>query len=456
LDDGRVRTYLRRRYAWWVWRRRRHAWSVLQRIGDLRARPLILAYVDDLAVEGPSFASLYDVYTAIVEMWLAREKRFVPDSDALRNFSARLAVDLYLHREERGGEHADLDQIRDLVSTNGIPLEEWQFSGRSLLVRSAVRRYRFAHRSFLEYFWVRALEEGDPACFRVPWTDLMTQFALERLPVLTSTTTYRRALGGLARALVDGSVDLDAARHVVEHAGHPHLRPNALPSVGVQPVSSALFIASMLEVLFGSDIFRLRGAFRAYVGVQPAPGEAWLWANPSEFPESSAAVSTRMLPGDIQVEFRAYDTKLPAFLAELSGRRESLAVTMIPPILGLEADLERVATELASESLRQEDTSLGLLGAAVSTEFGIPAHISAAVAWVDRNPGSIVVGPLEGARESAVWPDARYGVFLIAHPTRQYDETFRKDVRDTFRAAVRFGATMRTAYSGGGSMASPD
>jgi hypothetical protein len=102
FSDAQVDTYLRRRYRWG--HRREEARKVVRQIPDLVARPLLLTYVEDLiANEGIKFT--FQMYETVVEKWCERESAFVAP-DKLREFSERLAEEMFLLRGERGGAAA--------------------------------------------------------------------------------------------------------------------------------------------------------------------------------------------------------------------------------------------------------------------------------------------------------------------------------------------------------------
>jgi hypothetical protein len=181
FSDQEVRKFLRRRYPLWRFIARRRALEVVGRLADLSARPMLLAYIDDLLLQGLRLELLADVYGRIVEAWLVREKRFVHNLPAMYTFLNNLAVHIYSDRVARGGEHASVQEITQLAKQWGIDLEHWKLTGRSLLNRDAEGNYKFAHRSIMEYLFVRTCLAGDPRGYEVEWTDQMLNFASEMI-----------------------------------------------------------------------------------------------------------------------------------------------------------------------------------------------------------------------------------------------------------------------------------
>jgi hypothetical protein len=120
----------------------------------------------------------YELYEEMVEAWIEREKGFVEKPEALRDFSKRLAVDLYLNRAKRGAERIPKDELTDLAKEWNVPISDHKLSGRSLLNRDADGNFKFAHRSIMEYLFVQSFLQ-DPRCLTVEWTDQMNSFLWE-------------------------------------------------------------------------------------------------------------------------------------------------------------------------------------------------------------------------------------------------------------------------------------
>jgi len=172
FSDEQVRKYLRRRYRWQRTLRKR-AERLAESIPDLSARPMLLAHIDDLLLKDVRVNTGPELYEEMIKSWIDREKGFVRDGNALREFSERVAVDLFANREARGSEHIPKAELRVLAEGWGVPLDEWVISGRSLLNRDASGNYKFAHRSIMEYLFAKRALAGDPSCFTVQWTDQM-------------------------------------------------------------------------------------------------------------------------------------------------------------------------------------------------------------------------------------------------------------------------------------------
>gem|GEM_PF-2289439 len=178
LDDDQVGEFLRQRYSFVRRGKRRRARELVKKIPLLSVRPMLLAYIPDLLESGAKFDYSFQLYEVLVEKWLERESHWV-DPQALRQFSERLAVDLYANRQRRGAERIPRTELAVLAKTWNISLEDWQLSGRSLLNRDAEGNYKFAHRSIMEFLYVKRLTAGDRVCRGADLTDQMKAFLSE-------------------------------------------------------------------------------------------------------------------------------------------------------------------------------------------------------------------------------------------------------------------------------------
>jgi hypothetical protein len=182
FDDGQVKKYLRKRYSIWRWLKRRRAKQVADKIPQLTARPMLLAHIDDLLASGREFNYSFQLYEEMVEAWLTREEGRVEglQKEPLREFCERLAIELFVQRQEKKEERLPHDAIEPLAKKFEIELEGWKLSGRSLLNRDAEDNFKFAHRSIMEYLFVKRFLEL-PVAQRpeLTWTDQMKRFLWE-------------------------------------------------------------------------------------------------------------------------------------------------------------------------------------------------------------------------------------------------------------------------------------
>jgi hypothetical protein len=98
----------------------------------------------------------------------------------LREFCERLAIELFVQRQEKKEERLPHEAIEPLAQKFGVKLEGWKLSGRSLLNRDAEDNFKFAHRSIMEYLFVkRFLELPVAERSELSWTDQMKRFLWE-------------------------------------------------------------------------------------------------------------------------------------------------------------------------------------------------------------------------------------------------------------------------------------
>jgi hypothetical protein len=180
FDDDDVRNYIKKRFPFWRYRSRKKARSIALKIPLLSARPMLLAYIPDIMASNTQTKRTCELYEVLIEAWLERESSWA-DKAALREFSERLAVDLYVNRGKRHTERIPHNELSQFAKKWKLSLKQWQLTGRSLLNRDAEGNYKFAHRSIMEYLFVLRLVKGDTVCFRIPLTDQMKRFLLDLL-----------------------------------------------------------------------------------------------------------------------------------------------------------------------------------------------------------------------------------------------------------------------------------
>jgi len=176
FSDKQVDLYLQRRFGLLHYKRRRAAKLIAQKMGDLTVRPMLLAHVPDLLGLQKPIQYSFEIYEEMLRAWINREKPFVADGSALREFSERLAVEIYVERKNRGSERITQEQLKPLAAKFSIQLSEWQLRGRSLLNRDAGGNLKFAHRSIMEYMFVCRFIALPESVGRTEWTEQMKRF----------------------------------------------------------------------------------------------------------------------------------------------------------------------------------------------------------------------------------------------------------------------------------------
>lgn len=182
LTDEQISAYLRKRFSWVMWVKRRRAFGLITKIPLLTVRPMLLTYLPDVMNDAElRIEYAFQLYEVMVEKWLKREKGWI-EPRQLREFSERLAIDLYTKREERGAERLPPSELSKFLPKLNGALDALVLRRRSLLNRDALGNLKFAHRSIMEYLFVYRFASL-PADQRpnVGWTDLMKVFATEMI-----------------------------------------------------------------------------------------------------------------------------------------------------------------------------------------------------------------------------------------------------------------------------------
>ena len=174
FDDLQVEAYLRKRFPdpWHFFISRRvdprriKAQGILSSMKSLRFRPLLLAHVDDLLKAKERFTNSYEVFQALVRVWLLREigkmeqQKLTPIPTETELWEACRLLAVYL--QILGKRELAVDALGELMRQ--LPavrhLEKLDFGGRSLLNRNSQREYRFSHYSIQEFLVASAVCDG--------------------------------------------------------------------------------------------------------------------------------------------------------------------------------------------------------------------------------------------------------------------------------------------------------
>jgi formylglycine-generating enzyme required for sulfatase activity len=169
FDDNLVEKYLLKRFRKIFElfpdnKKIEEAKKVIAKMGSLRCRPMLLSYIEDL-MASPVLAkedSEYQVYNALIESWLNREKSKYPDisKENLSDASIILATILQI-KGLRGISEEKLDKLISKIARLR-PVKEIDLKGRSLLNRNSEGDYRFSHYSIQEFLVTKLLLSDKP------------------------------------------------------------------------------------------------------------------------------------------------------------------------------------------------------------------------------------------------------------------------------------------------------
>lgn len=142
--------------------------------------PLMLRYLPDDIPDNFHLLSKYEMYDTIVEGQIRSESNWKNKAE-LKRFLNLLARDLFLERADRKAEAIPGNELEQKASDLGIPLRPFRQEVPALMSHTRSNTLRFAHRSFLEFLFIRQLMTGDRACYQLLLTDLMKEFFFDAL-----------------------------------------------------------------------------------------------------------------------------------------------------------------------------------------------------------------------------------------------------------------------------------
>ena len=180
FNDQEINLFLRKQYPFWKIKKREKAAEIIKKIPFLTVRPMLLAHIPDLVDRDTFITYSFELYDDMVDAWLERESYWV-DKKTLRDFSERIAVNIYGKRQIRGMERIPQSELFLIADEWGMKITHWQISGRSLLNRDALGNYKFAHRSIMEHLIIKRILLGDRKCKGFILTDQMKVFLFEQL-----------------------------------------------------------------------------------------------------------------------------------------------------------------------------------------------------------------------------------------------------------------------------------
>lgn len=183
FTEQQVTEYLRRRFSRSQIMKRPAARQLVTRLSGLAIAPIYLNYIEELLAADLPLTHAFEVYEAIIDVATHREVREIRGISypAWRNFLELLAVDIYINRVRRMGEHISRPELHTLARESGLDLKNWRPAPKSLLVRTEGDNYAFVHRAFMEYFFFHQFLKGNPQCCHLSWSDQMQFFLWEHL-----------------------------------------------------------------------------------------------------------------------------------------------------------------------------------------------------------------------------------------------------------------------------------
>lgn len=157
FSDEDIKKYLTKKYK--NRKKRKLANRIANRCKLLMARPLLLSYMDDLLDEQTELNSLYDIYRVLIDKWLQREVNKIQSEEErkrqkelLYQFSSGIAQMIYENWKNTKSMLLSPEQMHDFMERFHYTEVPYEFKRRSLINRNVSGYYKFAHKSFLEFF----------------------------------------------------------------------------------------------------------------------------------------------------------------------------------------------------------------------------------------------------------------------------------------------------------------
>jgi Leucine-rich repeat (LRR) protein len=161
FDNKDIRRYLNKKYGFikpWNLRKKRKAHEIVKASPNLMVRPMLLSYIDDLLVSTSKYSYGYTIYKELINKWIDREASRVEASkrtkykNDLLMFSKAVALEIYHNWSTGQTLTINAEDIVPLARKYNIMLSDLELKSRSLLNRDALGKYKFSHKSILEYF----------------------------------------------------------------------------------------------------------------------------------------------------------------------------------------------------------------------------------------------------------------------------------------------------------------
>jgi Pentapeptide repeats (9 copies) len=161
LSDRQVLQYINKRAEEQIdsigWRTK--AIAIVERMGHLRMRPMLLAHLDDLIESTLDIWDEYSLYQALVQSWLTRERtKRLEVSDQIPTVSTLLQacemLAIAMHKKGQSVISPVELQVHSQILSTLEPILAQHLGGRSLLNRNSEGMFRFSHYSIQEFLIV--------------------------------------------------------------------------------------------------------------------------------------------------------------------------------------------------------------------------------------------------------------------------------------------------------------
>jgi len=167
FTNDEINLYLKRKFRLFKvfpnLRKIRKAKEVLNKAKDLKVRPMIVSYIQDLIDTNTNFKYSFQVYEELIFKWISRETERISDKSKreefrndLHDFSRHISRYIF-EKWDRGeiGLNISIDEIKILANKYSIKLDEIEMTSKSLLNRNSDGIFKFSHKSIFEFYLAR-------------------------------------------------------------------------------------------------------------------------------------------------------------------------------------------------------------------------------------------------------------------------------------------------------------
>ena len=170
FTEKEIKQYLRKKFNVFQFQKRKKALEIVKKVPKLMIRPMLLVWVEDLLDAVESYEYVSDIYQTLIDKWIIREAKKKQDDtelyqQQLEKFTQAIAVEIYKKQKKRGLLLSP-DEIKWFADQNDIILDLIDLKSRSLLNRNAEGKYKFSHKSILEYLVAQAYAKN-PESIRI-------------------------------------------------------------------------------------------------------------------------------------------------------------------------------------------------------------------------------------------------------------------------------------------------
>lgn len=183
FSDDDINKYIEKKYKKHR-KKRKQAHTIIKKCKSLMVRPLLLSYIDDLLDNGNvDYKELSDIYETLIDKWLQREVNLSQNSqmrnsnkNTLYKFSADIAKTIYHNWQDTKSLMLSSEQMKEFMNQykyNDVPYDTKR---RSLINRNISGCYKFAHKSFLEFFLAKEYFKNSDFPLEFDGMDMARQF----------------------------------------------------------------------------------------------------------------------------------------------------------------------------------------------------------------------------------------------------------------------------------------